>query len=606
MKKSENKLRQTSEITSSHRGSVETAGCRGRRIALGLGTWIILACAPFASVALATAPFLEPAPPAELGPASGCLKGELRKYFDEHWDVVLKDLKDTTQKEFDERKAKRTYNLAARTAPFLSAAIACDEIDLFENVIDLYALAYPDLTTVHAIYLKDLPPGYLEPYSPALLSVPTRMWVDMAETRRVGSGSDISTFKVPVEDQLGSAKLVHAIARSIGYIARLPHLMRSPRMGQFAKAYWHIVAGDHFARWVFEGPGEFQPMKGMRCKTRPERYTLIAYFERLAMRDFTGAGGAPSPSYCNALVDRDLILMNTAVEILAANWADPAVAPLSKSSRGEFETLLMISEYLLADRTEPTWLPVGTGGGGAGMVLDLGLMDDHPDYRFGEEDGPFLPYPATSRIVGPSHMGWEFNHTKSLLDLLMALRDHRSTGLLPSLGLDYPAETMLEQLANQVVYAVVDRGGPFPAFRSFMDGSNGWYRVQRKVDGRGREYTVGFCPSCRSDAYYNGGWAALGDSHADIRALNRDLVWMLGIAYTKDRREVPRHLYDEVRDFMRAYYGVRVKRYDDRGLVAKGPKLHGIGNVPDWSVPAERLEADQLRTILAAVVNLGR
>ena len=81
---------------------------------------------------------------------------------------------------------------------------------------------------------------------------------------------------------------------------------------------------------------------------------------------------------------------------------------------------------------------------------------------------------------------------------------------------------------------------------------------------------------------------------------------MLRVAYTMDRRAVPLPLYHEVRGFMHAHYSVRVKRDDDGGLVTKGPKLHGIGNVPDWSVPVARLKADQLRTVLAAVVNLGR
>jgi len=562
----------------------------------------VLVLAPSASVSLAAEPMMDPSKVAGFSKGSPCLDSDLGEYFNENWSEVLVHLVDKTSDEFAKRKSGRTYNLAARTDPFLSAAITCDEIPLFENILDLYALAYSDLEVQRVVFLSGLGPSFLKKYSERRLRFPARMWVHKVSDEKAGSPVGSDRYSFHIENPLGSAKLVRAIARSISYISQLPASMRTVRMRRFAAAYWEVVAFEHLARWVFRGPGEFQPVKGTRCKTDLERYNLSYYFERLAVRKFSAPRGRVSPSYCNAMTDRDLIMINAAVEVLAANAADPSIARLDATTRTELETLIRISEDLLGDRISSTRLSTRFGGASEGMLVDQGLWDNHGDYRFAQDDREDrLPHPREVPVVATHDIGWEFNHSKSLLTLLRALLQYKSSGLLPSLSVGYPAKTMLYQLADQVAHRVVRRGGDYPAFKNYMDGSDGWYRVRSSEDYE----SIGFCPSCRSDAYYNGGWAMLGQLSADLKEINGTLAHMLRVAYTMDRGLVVTSEFNEVRDFMRRYYGVVVR--DSGGVIERVPKDYGIGNVPlDPATPSAGLHPAHLRTGLAAIARFAR
>ena len=134
-----------------------------------------------------------------------------------------------------------------------------------------------------------------------------------------------------------------------------------------------------------------------------------------------------------------------------------------------------------------------------------------------------------------------------------------------------------------------------------MDGSDGWYRVRSSEDYE----SIGFCPSCRSDSYYNGGWAMLGQLSADLKEINGTLAHMLRVAYTMDRGLVVTSEFNEVRDFMRRYYGVVVR--DSGGVIERVPKDYGIGNVPlDPATPSASLHPAHLRTVLAAIARFAR
>ena len=160
---------------------------------------------------------------------------------------------------------------------------------------------------------------------------------------------------------------------------------------------------------------------------------------------------------------------------------------------------------------------------------------------------------------------------------------------------------MLYQLADQLAHRVVRRDGSYPAFRNYMDGSDGWYRVRSSDDYE----SIGFCPSCRSDAYYNGGWAMLGYFNDDLNEINHTLADMLRVAYTMDRGLVVESEFNEVRAFMRKYYGVRV-RENLAGEISRVPKDYGIGNVPEIAIPSTGLHPEQLRTVLAAIARFAR
>ena len=144
----------------------------------------------------------------------------------------------------------------------------------------------------------------------------------------------------------------------------------------------------------------------------------------------------------------------------------------------------------------------------------------------------------------------------------------------------------------------------FEPFAVLSDYEGGFIkRWHHFLDGEQRRASV-FEEWMRRQRLYPS-WAMLGQLSADLKEINGTLAHMLRVAYTMDRGLVVTSEFNEVRDFMRRYYGVVVR--DSGGVIERVPKDYGIGNVPlDPATPSAGLHPAHLRTVLAAIARFAR
>ena len=502
--------------------------------------------------------------PATASPAaatieSGCIEPSLRAYFNDHWVGVRRDLQRWATRvavypeeaaaraalsptvvpddelAFHAKMSEHLYLLAAQSEAFLEAAIVCEEVDLFEDLLASYLEASRGMRQQTHVFAKNLPHSSLVKFARRPLSKPARMWVVFNKDKRADDPD--YHVRVPVEPHLASAKMMYLAARAISFIAQRSPAERTPLMMEFVDEYWNTAIEGHLERWILTHPHGFAPIKF--CHGEEVRYSLADYVENLADRAFP-----TTPSYCNALRDSDLIVVTGLTEALTAHAHARTLAPITAERRAEFAQFLRRSVDLIRSRLSATRLETHAGRRARGVLIDLGTMDDHSDFACAGFEGDD---PRWGACVPAANVGWDLNHSKSLLTLARSLYDNRRA--LRSVGarMRWPKRRFFRHLGNQVAYAVFNGSMEKPRFANFMDGSNGWYR---STDNGG------YCPSCRSDAYFNGGWSRLANSNADLKRLNHRLIEILHTAYV-DRGSATAGTYDEVKANLRRFYGVK-------------------------------------------------
>lgn len=576
---------------------------------------------------------------------SRCLDRSLRGYFNEHWAGVRAELQTLAEaiadyseeaeeittlhpdcvtkaeKEMHEEASDELYELAAHTEAFLEAAIVCNEVDLFDDIVSLYLRASQSMRRQTHAFATNLPHSSLEVFARRPLAKPAWMWVFTEKDQRSadelidpddddeacrpdpGEKGRKPDVRVPVENPLASAKMMYVAARGISFIAQRSPADRTEVMSEFVNHYWNTLIEGHLERWILTHPHGFMPIKA--CHDEEVRYNLANYFEKLIDHAFP-----TTVSYCNALRDSDLIMVAALSEALSAHAHDATLAHISRATLRDYQRFLRLSTELIRSRASTTRLVTHSNRRARGVLVDGGASDDLKDYRCAgfEGDNPW----RTGACVPATNVGWDFNHSKSLLTLARSLHDNRKA--LRSIGARtrWPNKRFFKHLSNQVAYAVFDGNMAAPRFANFMDGSNGWYRVKKDA---------AFCPSCRSDAFYNGGWGRLSIWNADLQELNERLREMLVIAYV-DRDLMSAVEYEPIKTLLRSSYGVREVR---SGTVAspymhcslppvfssiRGPKPNGIGNALELcpgEEPADLPDPPQnVRSVLQAIARFAR
>jgi hypothetical protein len=278
-------------------------------------------------------------------------------------------------------------------------------------------------------------------------------------------------------------------------IAEMP--APSAALASFRDAAVPVIVEDHYARWidVIAGqPSSFQ-VRGWGCNSGT--YSHRQHLENLLARRYgtaalPGKGSSP-PAYCNALTDTDLWIVAGVIEILAAHARAPSSVPLDPGVKAAFETHARLGMKVLKSRLGPHTLasPKGTV---LGLSIDPGGFDGHPDHAYTAYtetsaacDGCISvggctcdEFPGYVVAGGPAKLppqplagvSWDISHARRLVSVFDTMRRHRAL-LLPEPLTDEDARAF----ARQIAFGVWNGDLVTPRFATFLDGSNGWYRV---------------------------------------------------------------------------------------------------------------------------------
>ena len=188
---------------------------------------------------------------------------------------------------------------------------------------------------------------------------------------------------------------------------------------------------------------------------------------------------SPPPKYCNAVTDTDVFIVLIAGEILTLNALWPTEFELEPALRDKFKDYLKNGLQLLRDRFSKTSVKTPAGGTQDALLFDIGMWDDHSDYRYSRYTGDQFPGWKSAEdkrnAVDPQPargVGWDISHARRLVYFLDTLEGLQSAGIETG----FSREDRIA-IARGLVLGPWDGNEEQPRFANFVDGTNGWYRV---------------------------------------------------------------------------------------------------------------------------------
>ena len=308
------------------------------------------------------------------------------------------------------------------------------------------------------------------------------------------------------ELRLVSAEFLMLSSRVVEAILALPVAKRTPNMVAYADSMLPIIA-VHVDRWITKSK-----FGGWTGCTRPR--VAVGHLDYVALLRSRSMG--TELSYCNVVDDVDLLIMGTAAQLGRSSLNDSYVADLGKLGvdRTMLVTYLQNSADLIASRLVTTSLRDLGGNTVSGRDFDPGVFRDLvDDNQWAGYTGPTFPLSPTALLVpqiSDNRAGWDLSHARRLVPVLASFRRAR-----PITGSDFPDDTVMTGLANQLAYGTMVGTREWPQFSNYLSGLNGWYRVIY----RGR-VGFGYGPSdIGNAAFLEGGYGLWGAWSKDVAAL---------------------------------------------------------------------------------------
>jgi hypothetical protein len=185
-------------------------------------------------------------------------------------------------------------------------------------------------------------------------------------------------------------------------------------------------------------------------------------------------------SYCDGVRDPDLWILAAVTEMLAAHSLAPESVSLSRNTLEQFLKYVKTGSELVESRLESKDLQDFSGKRVKGLVFDVGSYIDHPENRFTGFTGNHFPGEVD---INPAPVSWDISHATRFIYVFETLFRNRHVT-----GQTFPDRQVMEKMANQFIYGVFNKDFKRPLFTNFIDGSNGWYRVNYEGhDGTGTQ-----------------------------------------------------------------------------------------------------------------------
>lgn len=356
------------------------------------------------------------------------------------------------------------YNVQMEMSSFLQYAYENRKERWLNELMDIYLEPAAALreTSSYVFFYPVLAGGSSPARATLPLSAPHRMWL----------ASD------GVESVLDSSQFLYPVTLLLSWVAQ-EHLTDEVST-RFVQTY-APVATKHFLRWILkrDSPHGAFEVAGWDCGSGT--FSHREFVAKRAARAFKA-----SPSYCNALTDVDLFLLAGTLHLLAARTADPSRIPLSAADAALLTDYARESMRLFRSRVTYGTVLDRTGATRTTAGLDDGAWDDHPDNSYAGDTGLTFPgclkMDGATCVPGPfyrppkkaSGAGWDVSHGRRVTIFLFSLKKFG-----PGAGVASEAEarSLEEAFSNQMAYRVFNGDFAAPAFTNYMDGTNGWYRV---------------------------------------------------------------------------------------------------------------------------------
>jgi hypothetical protein len=275
------------------------------------------------------------------------------------------------------------------------------------------------------------------------------------------------------ENILISAQFLYVLSETISIIVDIKKEKRTPMMQEALRSFIPLLL-EHYERWVLNSPGPFQ-VRAWGCRYNGQDVpTGLNHSELLNMKMDKKLGDRKSPAHCNMVTDTDMWIIAGVINILAAHKKEKESVPITYEEYNNMLAYAKTGVNLLESRFSYTNLENFEGNKIIGAVFDVGIGDDRPGHAFAGYSG--REFPKTVRAdkskFHKKGVGWDLSHARRFVHVFETII--KSTDIL---GLKISSKELAEKMANQLIYATFNRDFKKPLFTNYMDGTNGWYRV---------------------------------------------------------------------------------------------------------------------------------
>jgi PKD repeat protein len=392
--------------------------------------------------------------------SESCLAAPIKAQLDRSWDRKKGEYYDTFNSVLSGGNPIELYNIQDSTNNLLDETAKCHDYPTINELVRIYNSSYQ--------YLSVTPEGYHE-------------WL-CGDACITGTGDDVldPTYKGK-EVELYSQQFMFLVSRTLNIIASLDEQDKTPEMKEFTRNFGPLAV-ESYLRW------------------QPENLQKV---QRKLTVPLAEAG------QYDAINDRELWLAAGMVELLAANTNDPTIK-ISDQQRVSLLEYVRTMNRLVQSRVTQTSLNDFNGTPVKGVIIDYGVSETFPSYRYACYTGTTFPTPAQECTT---KTGWDINHGKRFVQVFETLHHNRKIT-----GDSFPDEAFMKSLANELVYGSSNRDIEKPLFTNYIGGKNGWYRVGFHGS------TFGYPPYGLTSYVPEGGYGYWAEYNSDVGVLMNSLL----------------------------------------------------------------------------------
>jgi len=358
------------------------------------------------------------------------------------------------------------YTTQLKTANLLIWAHQQTNVEILNELAELYLQAFPFAKSRNQMNFYYASENGRKRITTAKVAPPMRAWIPKSS-----DGEHLP------ESVLDSAQFLYALVRLAR--AQLTNGMNA----DFAVPAQELAL-SHIYRWVSTSdtlPGSFQ-RRGWGCSKGS--YSHAEHVANLKNRAY-GSDLLPrarikkAPRYCNAVLDSDLFISAIVGELLLIEEMPSWSNKMDQEIKTLLEKHLSESLKLISSRMSKTILKTSGYGDKVGLLFDKGVWDDYPDYRWSNYTGSAYPGWSNERnkknniSESPAAgVGWDISHARRFVQFLDTL-----DALIVAKINTHFANNDLSRVALQIIGATWNGSTSEPKFANYVDGTNGWYRV---------------------------------------------------------------------------------------------------------------------------------
>ncbi|SFV68261.1 hypothetical protein MNB_SV-14-515 [hydrothermal vent metagenome] len=345
------------------------------------------------------------------------------------------------------------YFIGSESFNILNYSFQKKDSFLIEELLQLYLKTIPYIKKEKNYVIYELNEN--EEKSKIVLNKPIYIW----------------SYKNGDEEVIASSQFLFVISFAVYKISLIPNEQRSKTMNEFIRRFSPILL-SHYKRWVLgvkENGKEIKlgsfSRRGWGCKDKEDNYiyarTLNKMITELDNNSYHGA------SYCNVIADPSLLTIAGLGYYLAG---EKNQEKSTNKTIEELNSFFIKSIKILSKKFKKSTIKDLNNRPIDILTFQEGAWYGHPNYEYSDYNG--LSFPKEKDKKSSYFIGRDVSHGSRLLyllEMLVATKD--------KFNIEFPTSNDMEMFTNSFYYRVFNQDLKRPLFKNYLNGSNGWFRV---------------------------------------------------------------------------------------------------------------------------------